>query len=324
MPVNLKNDIFNLLTSKGERLPEVYNWLTANVWSDKNYNSKSALEYLEEGEKTVLKLEEVIQSSASAFYNEIVSASLKNSCLLSEFNSGKTAIVVFDGLSIREVPVLRKLASDTGFEISNSDYRIAGLPSDTTSFIEQNLLGKKIGPSQLESRKELKEQNIKVYYYDSPIRYFNMSENGQNYLLWSSFPDGTYTDFNAKNSVHFETIIKQFDVAWKNTILTIPSDYRIIITSDHGYIYLNAGFESNEKAEPSLKFLNQERFRYIEENETVPYQAKDIQYVAEKNLAMLRGRIKNRPKGHSSNKVFRHGGLSIMEMLTPMLELRKK
>ena len=265
MPVNLTNDIFSLLTSKGDRIPAIFEWLTNNVWSNENYKSKSALAYLENGEKNTLKLEEVILSSAPGIYSELVSASLKNKCLLAELNTAKTAIVIFDGLSIREVPVLTKLASDTGFELINSGYRIAGLPSDTTSFIEQNLIGKRIAPSQLETRKELKEQNIKVFYYDSPIRYFSVNGNDLNYLLWSAFPDGTYTDFEAKNSVHFETIIKQFDVAWKNTILTIPNDYRILITSDHGYIYLNAGFESNEKADPSLKFLNQERFRFLED-----------------------------------------------------------
>jgi hypothetical protein len=39
---------------------------------------------------------------------------------------------------------------------------------------------------------------------------------------------------------------------------------------------------------------------------------------------MLRGRIKNRPRGPSSNKVYRHGGLSLMEMLTPWIVLEKE
>jgi len=316
-------DIFNLLTTTGDRILPLHSWLTETVWNDDNYCNKTVLKYFEEGEKQVLKLEELVLSSASRIYNEFVAASIKTDNLIKEFAKQKTALLVFDGASLRELPILRNLAIKTGYNIVESSYRISSLPSDTTSFIEQKILGKKIAPSQLESRKEFKENNIKVYYYDSPIRHFEMISSENNYLLWSAFPDGTYTNFEAKNSFHFETIVKQFDTAWKNIILSIPSDYNIIITSDHGYVYLNAGYESNQKAETTLNLLHQERFRYLEPDEQLPTETNEIQIIQEKKLAMLRGRIKNRPKGQSSNKVFRHGGLSIMEMFTPWLVINK-
>ena len=162
-----------------------------------------------------------------------------------------------------------------------------------------------------------------MFYYDQPIRHHEINSNNAAYLLWSSFPDGTYINFEARNSLHFESLVKQFDVAWKNIVLSIPKDYRIIITSDHGYVYLSAGFESGEKGKDALNFLEQERFKYYNAEEDVPENLSGLQFVPDRNLAMLRGRIKNHPKGHAAKRVFRHGGLSLMEMLTPWLVIEK-
>jgi hypothetical protein len=213
------------------------------------------------------------------------------------------------------------LAADTNFSVCESRYGYAALPSDTLAFIEQRLIGKRIGPSQIESRKELKDYNIVARHYDTLIRMFELPSDGRSLLLWSSFPDGTYMNFEARSSGHFEAIVKQFDVAWKNIVMTIPRDYRIVITSDHGYIYLNAGFESEVKAEKALQALQNDRFRIFEANEEMSGIFPELQTLPERQLSMLRGRIKNRPQGSSANKVFRHGGMSLMEMLTPYIVL---
>jgi len=319
---NSFSEIFNLLILSGERIPAIYKWMTDSVWTEERFKSYETTKYYEEGEKQILKLEELILNTASGIYDELASMSLSNFSILKELQDSKTALVIFDGMSLREIPLIKKLARATGFSIEEANYKYASLPSDTKSFIEQRILGKSIAPSQLESRKELKEINIKSFYYDTPIRHFEIPSNGSSYLLWSSFPDGTYLDFEARNSHHFETLIKHFDVVWKNIILAIPKDYRIIITSDHGYVYLNSGFETSEKGEVALSFLEQERFRFYD-GSGAPLDVNELQIISQKKLAMLRGRIKNRPKGHTSNKVFRHGGLSLMEMLTPWIELKR-
>lgn len=294
------------------------------VWSKKNFDQLKPHEYLELGEKAVKSAEELILNAAPGIYDELVAASESSPQLYEELLSPKTALVLFDGVSIRELPLLEKFAQRTDYSVTTRRYGYASLPSDTVSFIDQRLIGKKIGPSQLETRKEFKEKNIIVRYYDTLIRQYEFSSNGSPMLLWSSFPDGTYINFEAKSSGHFDAIVKQFDVAWKNIILSIPRDYRIIITSDHGYIYLHAGYESEHKADKALEVLKNDRFRIFEGNEVVPSEYPELQVVSHKQLAMLRGRIKNRPQGPSANKIFRHGGMSLMEMLTPYVELTYK
>lgn len=317
------NTIFDLITSPGERIPLIHRWMRDNVWSISAFNSMEIKNYFEVGEKQIQKLEELILTSSNGIYNELSALAEKNFSLLEELKQPKTAIIIFDGASIRELPLLESLAVNTGFQIIDSTYKASALPSDTVSFIEQRLIGKSISPSQLESRKELSSRNIKTYYYDTPIRHFEIKSSELNYLLWSSFPDGTYTNFEARNSLHFETFIKQFDVVWKNVVMAIPREYRIIITSDHGYVYLNNGFESQSKGDTALRFLNQERFRYYSEDEEIPQNNSELKIISNRRLGIIKGRIKNRPKGHSANKVFRHGGLSLMEVLTPWLIIKR-
>ena len=323
MKDNLFDAYSGILLSPGPRIPLIANWLMKSVWSIENFLSKENKSYLEEGEKQVRDFEELILNTADGVYDELTGlAKQKTNFLSDELSKSKTALVVLDGVSLRELPILVNLANSTNHKIIETSFRYAGLPSDTETFIEQRLLGKRISPSQLENRKELFSNNVKMHYYDTPMRYFDLSSNGFSFLLWSSFPDGTYMNFEARTASHFETIVKQFDAIWKNIILAIPKDYRIIITSDHGYIYLNTGYESSGKAESALQFLDQNRSKFVESGVQIP-DLSELQVVSDMNLAMIRGRIKNRPKGSSANKVFRHGGLSLMEMITPYLILER-
>ncbi len=272
------------------------------------------------------KAEEIILNSAWSLYDELAAQSENRGSLLNTFEPDHPkALVVLDGASIRELPLLKSLAQKTGFEVVDSSYGYAGLPSETNAFVEQRLVGKPISPSQLDSRKELKSKNISTYYYDTPIRSFELPKVSNSLLLWSAFPDGTYTDFEARSSAHFESLVKQFDVVWKNIILAIPSGHEIVITSDHGYIYFGVDMESSSRfGSDALAYLNQDRFRILTEGENLPSDNSDLMCLNNRRAVMLKGRIKNHPQGKSSNKIFRHGGMSLMEMLTPWLVIKKK
>jgi hypothetical protein len=265
-----------------------------------------------------------VLNAASSLYDELVMESQRTVTLIDLLRENRrTAIVVFDGCSVRELPLLIDLANRTGFEIVDSKYSYAALPSDTTSFVNQRIVGKTLSPAHLENRGELTQHGIAAYYYETSIRSFELRQDGP-LLLWSSFPDGTYMNFEARSADHFETIVKQFDTAWQRTILAIPRGYRIIVTSDHGYVYLGTRMESERRAVEALTFLHNYRYRLLDPQEDLPSDLPELHVVPSLRLAMLRGRVKNRPQGPAGNKTFRHGGMSMMEMLTPWLVLERR
>ncbi|MFQ5674779.1 MAG: hypothetical protein ACE5G1_02695 [bacterium] len=319
-----KEHIFDLLTQPGERLTFLMQWLKSKMWSLENFNQLPPETYMEQGEKAVYEVEELIANATWGLYDEIVAASTKAQNLAKALSSDNPiSVVIFDGASVRELPLFEKLARETGFEILISGYGFAALPSDTDFFIEQRLLEKRLAPSQLPIRKELKEKGVRTFYYDSPTRNFELTSSDDNLLLWSHFPDGTYKDLSARFSSHFGEMLKLYGTVWKNIVMQIPKEHEIIITSDHGYIFLGPGLESTTAGE-AAKTLNQNRYRFFADDEPLPEEVPGLHVIGEKRLAMLQGRIKNRPQGPSGNKAYRHGGLSLMEMLTPWLEIKRK
>lgn len=318
------NSLLMKLAQPGIRLPWITDWLTSQVWSHSRYAEMPPEAYLTNGEQQVHDFEEIIAVSADRFYDELASAASQVNSLTNVI-SQDTAVVVFDGASLREVPLFLRKAAETGYRILDNSISVAALPSTTTAFVEQRLIEKPVGPKTLPQRKELKDQGIKAYYFDDAISTHHIHcPNGEKVLIWSAFPDVTYQDSDARFARHFADMQKLFDSAWKNTVMQVPRTKRIIITSDHGYIFFGAGFDSTRSSE-TCELLDQDRHKIFTEQETLPISAShpQLQVVSELRLAMIRGRIKNKPRGPSANKIYRHGGMSLMEMIVPWLVIEK-
>lgn len=307
------------------RLPWLAEWLLDEVWTAKRFEALNAEDYLVEGERIVHSVEEMMAASADQAYDEIAAASIQAPELFDRAPEG-AAVVVFDGASLREIPLLLAKAKESGFRVVERSFGLAALPSTTTAFVGARLLGKEVGPKTLPQRKELKEKGVLAFYLDDAISTQHIQPvNGERLLVWSAFPDNTYQDSDARFARHFADMKNLFDAAWRNTVMQIPRGRRIVITSDHGYIFFGAGFDST-RPNDACALLDQDRYKSFREDEALPDAATEpcLQVIPEKRLAMLRGRLKNRPRGPSANKVYRHGGLSLMEMLTPWIVLEKE
>ena len=104
---------------------------------------------------------------------------------------------------------------------------------------------------------------------------------------------------------------------------TIPRGLPIVVTSDHGDIFFGASFETTRASEaPGL--LGQSRFKEFAPGEPFPQWNPDLQLLPERRVALLRGRLRTRPQGVSSRKLYHHGGFSLMEVLVPWIELEPR
>ena len=106
----------------------------------------------------VNRFEMLISSSADRIYGELLSGPVASKALISALSDPKTAVVVFDGLSVREIPMVLRLAEKSGFQISHVDTSLSAIPSETLDFIDRELPCGRIAPSQIVNRKELKEK----------------------------------------------------------------------------------------------------------------------------------------------------------------------
>jgi len=318
--------IFERLTEPGSRLPWIKEWLLKEVWSSTCYQKSTPLEFLHQGEEEVNKLELLTSSAATRMYDELTSYPHDTKVLLNELSSPETAVVVFDGMSLREIPMIIKLAEKSGFIVVEKDAACAAIPSETMDYIDRELPCGRIAPSQLPGRKELKEQNIAALYNGNYAQPISGEFKDFSLFLWSSFPDSTYRDSGARFERHFENMHALFETAWINTVQQIKGKRKIIITSDHGYIYFGSGmdFPRNQAELRELnRYFGNDRSVLIAKKGTPPVSG-DIYIDAAGNVAMIKGRIKTRSTGEAAAKLYKHGGLSLMEMLTPWVVLEKR
>lgn len=315
--------LFNKLTGPGPRLGWIIEWLLEEVWSPDRYQSLSPVEFLRAGEEKINRFEMLAASAADRIYGELLSGPDPSRNLLGALSDPDTAVVVFDGLSIREVPMILTLADKSGLPASLLATSQAAIPSETIDFIERELPCGHIAPSQLQTRREFKEKGIVMIYSKDITQTLSGEYAHSPLLVWSSFPDMTYKDSGARFESHFENIHTLFETAWMNIVQAIKGKQRIIITSDHGYIFFGTGMDfprsSSEMRELNAYFGN-DRNVSLEEKPDIPV-SDDIYICESQKTALIKGRVRTKSTGDAARKLYKHGGLSLMEMILPWIEL---
>jgi len=316
--------LFNRLIESGPRLAWITEWLLEEVWSPERYRNLNRVEFLRNGEEKVNRFEMLVASAADRIYDELLSAPDTSTNLLEALSNSNTAVVIFDGLSIREVPMILNLAARSGFTVSLKSTSQAAVPSETLDFIARELPCGRVAPSQLPTRRDLKEKGIFASYTSDITQPLAGDYETFPLLVWSAFPDATYKDSGARFERHFENIHARFETAWINTVQAIKGKERIIITSDHGYIFFGTGMDF-PRSQSEMKNLNayfgNERNVSLKENLVCPV-SDDLLVVQSQKVAMVKGRVRTRSTGEAARKLYRHGGLSLMEMITPWIELK--
>jgi hypothetical protein len=321
--VHLSHPLIEKLIDPGPRLPWIKEWLVNDIWSPAKYDSAKPIDFLFQGEEEVNIFEQLLASAADRTYGELLSNPDPSKSLMEVLSDAETAVCVFDGLSLREIPVVQNLAMKSGFKTTLVDTALAAVPSETIDYLARELPCGRISPSQLPARKELKEKEIAAVYsgnYSQPI---SGEFKGMPLLVWSSFPDETYQDSGARFDNHFANLQTFMETAWMNTVQQIKNKKKIIITSDHGYIFFGTGMDfprGNTETAPLNQYFGNERNALLNQQPNPP-QGDDVFIDTVRNIALIKGRVKTRATGTASTKLYKHGGLSLMEMITPWIEL---
>ena len=336
MTDNVMRDHFDDLIRPGPRMNWLERWLLDEVWTEERYENLPPLEYRNEGEGKVNELEEVIASSADRLYDELLEDPPPDRDVARMIRKeSSVAVVIFDGLSLREVPLVLKMAKESDLSILETGTSRSVLPTETIDYIDKRLKFGSIAPSLLPKRKELSEAGIVAYYYTQPSQRHSLDRDARALLLWSAFPDNTYSDSRARFPQFFEQMHELLKTAWLNTIQQIPRGCKVVITSDHGYVYFGAGLSftrSNPELRPLSRYLGGERYKKLtplsvdkvdsQGKNNGPPSHPDLAVYPERGVAVIKGRVQTHPPGKAASRLYKHGGLSIMEILVPWIVLK--
>jgi hypothetical protein len=323
---SLNRALIDTLTRPGPRLSDIENCLLKDIWTAERFTDcgSSPSLYLKSGEKLVNEREVLLTAAAESIFDELIAPSAGYKAVSTFFAEHPDGgVVIFDGCSLREMPRLLALAETSRRPVLQASCGRSALPSETEYFISDRLgLGlPAVGPSQLVPRHEFREQGISYHYFQAPNEVQTIPEESKSLLLWSRFPDLRFMDSSACSAEMYDGIWDGFDIAWRNTVQAISAERIILVTSDHGYIFLGAGL-SDQNLEGIDRPLGGKRFREFSQDEALPEGNPNIWLDQRRRIAAVKGRCHNRPQAPSASKsLYRHGGISLMEVLTPWLVL---
>lgn len=242
------------------------------------------------------------------------------------------AVLVLDALSLREVPWLLEGAAKRGYTVHQSRATAAELPADTTSF------AKALGfpnRSALQQRASMSSRLPGATTDTTNLPWEDVATQihaAKDWLVWHNWPDERLHELGAPGhglaALTREAADKlQSDDFWA-LVHRLMTGRRLIITSDHGYA---ASGLFPDTSEPLQAQYLKDRFksgRYVNAANSMEASGAawlpplDIQLeTATGQVDFVLGRRKWKSQG--GYPTLTHGGLSLLEVLVPFIELSR-
>jgi len=285
-----------------------------------------------ERERKVSDIELLLSSSAWELWRDFETATPHTAPSIVDFwNSatGGKAVLVLDGLSLREAPWLLQEAQHRGFQIQQAGVRGSEIPSDTTSF------ARALGFSQRSSL----ENNGAGSAHRLPGARTESMDAAWDYcldwiaaapaiVLWHHWPDERIHDF-AEPGDGFQKLCREAeqqltsDSFWK-MIERMAMGRRLVITSDHGYAASGMFADVTNKEQAAWLKTNFGGSRYAPGAGAAHPWTPPISLCLETSNGINQfalGRRKWRSAG--GYPALAHGGLSLLEVAVPFIEISK-
>jgi len=274
-------------------------------------------EFYVDKERETNRVEQFILRTFFEAY-DILLAAIRQAEAASRFKPDDKNIVLMDGLSIREVELLSLNLERQGYKVEEYSYTFSQIPSTTQSFMKQFF-----GAASLTSLNNWNGYKVVTVSSGQVPAFLPQREKC---IVWISFPDELLHHARGLVNTPQEAITKT-EVALGKVLDRLDAD-KIVLTSDHGYIYAKSAtlfLKVHEADERVLKrvfggsrgLAPMESSAEIEQLRCLP---KDRNYVIfDEKGCYIRGRFYWSLPGRQPDVA--HGGLSFMECLVPMIRL---
>jgi hypothetical protein len=235
------------------------------------------------------------------------------------FEGTSGPIIILDGCSIREANLLMGRLKEAGYQVADYSYALSEAPSGTVAFNRSVF-----GTARVASLRQWRQyQVVSIQSGELPVLFPAVSD----VLVWISYPD------ELLHKVRGEAVTPQeaFDKTVKVLLATLDGleADEFLMTSDHGYLYVENAtlFWSAGRDAKVLRQLFGGR-RAVPAGKVGPQFDKLRQVPRSRTYALfddegcyVRGRYHWSVQGPASD--IAHGGLSLMECLTPVMRIRR-
>lgn len=243
-------------------------------------------------------------------------------------NSGAKAVLILDGLSLRELPWLLQGAKERGFTLHEVTANASELPGETNEFARALGFGSR---SQLQNNGgglAHKLQPATTECVDMPWKdCAGLINSAPNWVFWHQWPDSKLHD-GAGAGQGLDTLTRDAahqlssDDFWA-FVERLATGRRLVITSDHGYAATGYFPDADGEVGQFLKKTFSSGRSTKGPGETGPFVPPVAMQINSPHgvhrLAV--GRWKWKSQG--GYPTLTHGGLSLLEVLSPFVELSR-
>jgi hypothetical protein len=280
-------------------------------------------------DKNLNELDNVLSGSAWELWNDFESSIAKVTDSLVQFwesNPEGRAILILDGLSLRESPWLLTEAVRRGYKIRQAGCRASELPAETTPF------AKRLGFSQrssLDNNGAGSAHKLKGATTDCGdlnwLDCVNLVGSQTGFVFWHHWPDVRLHEAGA--SLHklakeaYQTLTS--DDFW-SLVDRLTSGRRLVITGDHGYAACGQFHDIVDKDQAAHMKTVFKSGRSADSSDTAGAWVPpiDLRLTSSSGTHQY---VLGRRKWKSSGgyPTLQHGGLSLLEVFVPFIELTK-
>jgi hypothetical protein len=283
-------------------------------------------------ERKVSEIELLLSSSAWELWRDFEGSVPHTAQAVSDFwnsaTSGK-AVLILDGLSLRESPWLLQEAERRGYYIQQAGVRGSEIPSDTTPFAKalgfaQRSSIENNGAGQAHRLAGGRTESLNVAW-DYCLDWI---ASAPAVVLWHHWPDDRIHQL-AEPGDGFQRLCHEAeqqltsDSFWK-MIERMATGRRLVITSDHGYAASGMFTDVANKEQASWLKANFGSSRFAPGPGATDHWSPPISLCLQTAHGINRfalGRRKWRSAG--GYPTLAHGGLSLLEVAVPFIELSK-
>lgn len=241
---------------------------------------------------------------------------------------GRKAVLILDGLSLREWPWLTQEATQHGFQVHQQTVTGAELPSATTEFAQALGFASRASLANNGAGLGHRLPGAKTESVGLPWRDCAQWLDGHSdWVFWHHWPDDqVHQQAGAGASVELLTqqAINQLtgDEFW-DFVAVLAQGRRLVITSDHGYavtgLFSDASAESGKWLKEALKSQ-----RYAEGAVDAGPWLPPLLLTLESRRGRYSYALDRRKwKSPGGYPTLAHGGLSLLEVLSPFFELSR-
>ena len=242
--------------------------------------------------------------------------------------SAKAALIL-DGLSLRELPWLLQGAKERGFKLHEVSANASELPGETNEFARALGLGSR---SQLQNNGgglAHRLQPAQTESLDMPWKDCQGLVNGApNWVFWHHWPDSKIHDA-AVAGQGLDTLTKDAadqltsDDFW-SFVERLATGRRLVITSDHGYAATGYFPDAEGDVGQHLKKTFSSSRSIAGLGEAGPFVPPVALQLNSPHGAHLLALGRRKWKSQGGYPTLTHGGLSLLEVLSPFVELSKQ